>query len=204
MPNWKVHIEVGKRLNEKLNYNKEDLNLFLLGSILPDINNCYIVTNISKRIDHDTTHMGKFNETSYLNFYNKYKKEIAKNNPLFVGYLAHLYTDYSWNIDFYKNFANLDIPKEERDKLRIMKQSDFKVYNNKFIENKIDIENINRALDEIIKISEISITREDILEVIDFLKNQKAYENELQFYSMEKLDELMSNTIKGCKDLLQI
>ena len=44
MPNWKTHIEIGLRLNEELKYDKKNLNLFLFGSILPDINNGYLIT----------------------------------------------------------------------------------------------------------------------------------------------------------------
>ena len=46
MPNWKIHFEIGKRVNEELKFDGEDLNLFLLGNILPDLNNKYIVVEI--------------------------------------------------------------------------------------------------------------------------------------------------------------
>ena len=65
MPNWKTHIEIGLRLNEELKYDKKNLNLFLFGSILPDINNGYLITDISNKIEHDITHMGKFINSSY-------------------------------------------------------------------------------------------------------------------------------------------
>ena len=52
MPNWKVHLEIAKRINQKQNYTGKELEEFNLGSILPDINNCYIVTDISKKLDH--------------------------------------------------------------------------------------------------------------------------------------------------------
>ena len=38
LPNWKVHLEIAKKLNKQINFDKEDLNLFLLGNIAPDIN----------------------------------------------------------------------------------------------------------------------------------------------------------------------
>lgn len=196
MPNWKVHLEIGKRLNKYFNYNKEDFDLFLLGNILPDINNCYIVTDIAKQIDHDTTHFGGWRQTNYINFYEKYKSEIDNKNPLFNGYLAHLYTDNLWNKTFYEKIQNLEGLPEDREKIREMKQSDFKIYNNKYIENTLQMDNIDAALEEIRKIAEVEVTKEDILKVIHFLNNQKAYVGEFEFHTMEELDKLMENTIK--------
>ena len=49
MPNWKVHLEIAKRLNEKFKYTENQLEEFNLGNILPDINNCFIVKDISKK-----------------------------------------------------------------------------------------------------------------------------------------------------------
>lgn len=195
MPNWKVHLEVGKRLNKYFNYNGEDLNLFLLGSVLPDINNRYIVTDIAEQIDHTITHFGTYKELNYISFYEKYKNEVDNKKPLFNGYMAHLYTDNMWNRNFYNKIQNLEGLPENRDEIRKMKQSDFKIYNNKFIEDTLKINDIDEALEEIKKISEVSITKEDILKVINFLDNQKIYEGQFYFHSMEELDKLMDNTI---------
>lgn len=204
MPNWKVHLEIGKRLNKYFNYDKEDFNLFLLGSILPDINNCYIVTDIEKQIDHEITHFGTYKELNYITFYKKYKDKIDNKNPLFNGYIAHLYTDNMWNRNFYNKIQNLEGLPEDRDEIRKMKQSDFKIYNNKYIENTIQIDNMNKALEEIRKIDEVAITEGDILKVIDFLNNQKVYEGQFKFHSMEELDKLMDDTITEYVRLLKM
>lgn len=200
MPNWKTHLEIGKRLNEQLKYNENDYNIFLLGSILPDINNGYIVTNISKRLDHDITHLGHFINETYIKFKDKYKEEIKNRNPLFMGYLAHLYTDCTWNKDFYTKIEKLDIKVENRDELRIMKQSDFMIYNNKFIENIIIMKDVDKALSEIGKIEEVFVDKEDVLKVIEFLKKQKPYEAAMQFYTTDQLNNLLEDTVKGYKE----
>lgn len=199
MPNWKTHIEIAKRLNNYLKYNEEQLNIFMLGSILPDINNGYIVSGVSKKITYDITHMGNFINTSYIDFFNKYKNEIEKANPLFMGYLVHLYTDYTWNKNFQIKVNKLNIHRENRHELREMKQSDFKVYNNRFVENFIEIRDIDTVLNEIEKVNEVSITRQDLLKVIEFLHVKKLYEAEMHFYSIKELDELMNDTIKEYK-----
>ena len=65
MPNWNVHLEVAKRLNKKLRYRKDYLSLFLIGNIMPDINNCFIVKDISKRKNHNYTH---FNDNTLFSY----------------------------------------------------------------------------------------------------------------------------------------
>ena len=204
MPNWKTHIEIGLRLNEELKYDKKNLNLFLFGSILPDINNGYLITDISNKIEHDITHMGKFINSSYTDFYNKYKNEIENKNPLFLGYLAHLYTDNTWNKNFYTRVQNENIKVENRDELRIMKQSDFKVYNNNFIKNIIEIDNPDYLLNEINKIEEVVIEKDDILKSLKFLREQEIYNEKLKFYSLKELDNLINDTINNCKKIIKI
>ncbi|MBP3596939.1 MAG: zinc dependent phospholipase C family protein [Clostridia bacterium] len=204
MPNWKTHIEIGIRINEVLKYNKSDLNLFLFGSILPDINNGYLITDVSNKIEHDITHMGKFINSSYTDFYNKYKKEIENRNPIFLGYLFHLYTDNTWNKNFYIRVQTENIKVENFDDLRIIKQSDFKVYNNNFINNIIEIDNIDYLLNEIKNIEEVVIEKEDILKALKFLKEQEIYNEKFKFYSLEELDNIINETINDCKKIIKL
>lgn len=203
MPNWKIHVEIGMRLNEYLKYNEEDLNLFLLGSVLPDINNGWIVPDVSKIIEHDITHIGSYIDASYYKFYDKYKYEINRKNPLFLGYMVHIYTDAIWNKDFYTSVKKLNIKAENLNELKLMKQSDFKVYKNKFITNIIEIRNIDKALKEIEKIDTVSVTKEDILKSVEFLKNEEIYKFQYKFYTESRLDKLMDDTINGYIELLK-
>lgn len=69
LPNWKVHLEIAKKLNKQINFDKEDLNLFLLGNIAPDINNGFIVKEISHIYNHDQTHLyNEKNHSTYIIF----------------------------------------------------------------------------------------------------------------------------------------
>ena len=133
MPNWKTHLEISRRLNEKYKFNDKDYELFLIGSILPDINNSYVVTDISQKIGHSVTHFWNQEKPSYICFYNKYQQDIDEHNPVFVGYVTHLYTDYTWNNNFYTSVSKRNFIEKDKEKLRILKQSDFKIYNNKFV-----------------------------------------------------------------------
>lgn len=104
MPYWGMHLAVAKKINQKL---KMQENEFLLGNIMPDINNGYAIKDISKIIPHRRTHYAtkkKFEKgrqivPDYNKFYNQNKENM--DNPLVAGYLTHLLVDYYWNHKVY-------------------------------------------------------------------------------------------------------
>lgn len=198
MPNWKTHLEISKQLNKYLNYNKEEYDLFALGSILPDINNGYLVKDVSKIISHKITHFDTSNENNYTEFYNKYQNIM--DNPLILGYFTHIYTDFNWNNNFYTKVECVPKNNENKTKLRKEKQSDFLVYNSKFIENTIDVADIDKMLEECKKIEEISIIKEDIMKAKQFLDNQQIYDSKLIHHTMQELEELKEKTIRDIKE----
>lgn len=196
MPNWKVHLEIAKRLNQKFRFSKIETEEFNLGNILPDINNCYIVTDISKNIEHKYTHYQDSEEIpSYKNFIEIFKSKIYEE-PIIFGYYIHLYTDYTWNNYFYTNYNNHEKLKEmTHSEKRIIKQHDFKVYNDLFMENKPQFTNTDNLLEKTKLINRVSITEDDIKKVETFLKNQKKYNQDFQILSKEILDEMIKQTI---------
>lgn len=101
-----------------------------------------------------------------------------------------------WNKTFYNKIQNLKGLPENHEEIREMKQSDFKIYNNKYIKDTLQVDNLDTALEEIKKINEVSITKEDIQKVINFLNNQKEYEGQYKFHTVEELDKLMDNTVR--------
>ena len=199
MPNWKTHLEVSNRINKVYRFEGIDFKKFLIGSILPDINNSHIVKDISTKLYHEVTHYHDEAMPSYLVFYNKYKEQIEKRDPLFVGVVTHLYTDYTWNGNFYTNVAKRNYPETDRTKLRIMKQSDFQIFNNKFEKNFINVvdeKEIEELCEDCKKISEVSLILDDIRRVIEFLKIENFCDANLQFYTIEELDELLEKTVE--------
>lgn len=197
MPNWKTHLEISNRINKSYGFEGIDYKIFLFGSILPDVNNSHIVEDISTKLGHKITHCFEESLPSYLVFYKKYKEQIESRNPLFVGYVTHLYADYTWNGDFYTNIKKRNYPETDRTTLREMKWSDFGVFNNKYEAHYIDIssdEEIEILYNECKKISEVDITKEDVKKVIEFLKKQSFHNANLQFYTIEELEELLEKT----------
>lgn len=191
LPNWKVHLEIAKKLNKQINFDKEDLNLFLLGNIAPDINNGFIVKEISHIYNHDQTHLyNEKNHSTYTNFYNKYK-DILKTNPVAYGYFIHLYTDYLLNQDYHKKCEHENLDKEECIKV---KHKDLKKYDSKYSENIIALDNYQKAVEELQTIDEISINEQDLKKVIEFLEGkEKTNDLNLEFYTVQELDQEVEN-----------
>lgn len=201
MPNWKIHLEVAKKVNKELKYDGKNLELFLLGNILPDINNGHVVMGISKKLSHTQTHFRNDIDKTYINFFNEYESNF--NNPLFVGYFVHLYTDYHWTNDYRSKINKIssydNYTKEERMSL---KHNDFKAYNNKFINNVLNLKNYDLLTDNIDLIKEVSIIKNDLILVNDFLNNQTEYNNQLKFYNSNELDILLDKTVMKLNKIL--
>ena len=101
MPGWNIHLEAGSRLADRLKLSGRARKKFLLGCLLPDINNGYI-NKVKIEKPHEETHYA-YDQKSSLNFYANYKTEIDQQDPICLGYLLHLYTDGYFNYNFYHN-----------------------------------------------------------------------------------------------------
>ncbi len=105
MPSWAIHLRVAEELAK--NMQVEERQRFLLGNLLPDVNVGYLINPVSKKIPYSVTHYGKI-ETydgktrefpDYKGFRQRYEKKM--NDPIMLGYLAHLATDFYWNFQTY-------------------------------------------------------------------------------------------------------
>ncbi len=199
MPAWKVHLEVAKRLKNFFKYNDEEYKLFLLGSVLPDINNAHFI-NASKVIGHDITHFENPNKdihNSYINFLDEVKH---LRNPLENGYFIHLYTDHLWNENFYtQKYTGGDHDLARRDK-----QNDFNLYANKYIDNNIMPLDTNKYLKDINFTKKISLNLKDIEDSINYNNHIKKIDSDYKYYTEEELDELLETTIKKIKMLYSL
>ncbi len=199
MPNWKTHLEISNKINKLYGFEGLDLKKFLFGSILPDINNAHVVEKVSVEIPNEITHFYKKDMPSYLIFYEKYKEQIDAKNPLFVGYVTHLYTDYTWNNAFYTKIDKDNYPETDRNTLRKMKWNDFAIFNNQFIENVIDVfrdEEIENIFKECQIIEEIHVSKEDVNSAVNFLMRKEIYQGDMKFFSIEELEILLDETVK--------
>ena len=102
MPSWSIHIALANRLKKKYNFTDD----FIIGNVIPDATNGFIIKDISNIIHHPKTHFNfqgsnrpPKNDTN--KFLDIYMDKI--NNPIIFGSLIHLMTDNYFNEYTYRN-----------------------------------------------------------------------------------------------------
>ena len=218
MPNWGEHLAVANKLTEKI---KVDKNIFLFANILPDIQAGYLVKGISnvqpRSIDHFDLKNGKW---GYENFYAKYSNKL--DNPVILGYLTHLITDYCWNSFFYDKKCkkenneyvgyinkNGEFIEGTKKFLREIKQNDFKEFQN-YIYQKYEME-LPEFSTEIAKnvniLENINLNDEDVKKVISYIKETKETAQDkdcqLQIFTLEELKEQIDKTVDFILEFLK-
>ena len=201
MPSWNIHLEAGERLAKKLKLTHKEKQEFLLGCLLPDINNGY-VNNPAVIKEHRKTHYA-YDEKSSLNFYAENKRQVDEKQPIFLGYIFHLFTDGFFNYEFFhraKRDENIkDLSHEAKNDIKHhdywlfdtkyhheldIPESEYKDYIKKA--NQINVVDINETdLGEIVK-----IMHDDALN--DFVEGE-----EYLFYTEAELEELMNRMVEG-------
>ena len=207
MPSWNIHLEAGDRLAKKLKISGNKRKEFLLGCLLPDINNGYI-NQVKVEKSHDQTHYA-YNQKSSLNFYAKYHNEIDQRIPVYFGYLFHLYTDGYFNYNFYRAIKQSSFGKKTLDEKLKIKHHDFWLYDLNF-NHKLDVKTFKEA-EALVKVANqidnVEIMPEEVLDVEKILTsgdlNKSLINSEYIFCTKEWLDQLLENMISSfSKDYL--
>lgn len=217
MPSWAIHLNIAKELSK--NMKEEDRQSFLLGNILPDVNVGYLINPISKKIPYTVTHHGKWKTLEkdkrelpdYEEFIKEYKDVIK--NPIMLGYLSHLMTDYYWNYHtfvqkgIYENGKLVGIHGDKKfilgdnEVIRQTKVSDFNIFSRHLYEDGIvDTPKFNHELANLVEpIKEIHIEKQDIEGVNKYFEEIpekiKEENQEYQVYSVKELEESSKENI---------
>ncbi len=228
MPSWAIHLAVTKKLNQKNNLNVQNKNIFLLGNIIPDILNGYVIKNISHVVTHKETHIEKLvqigTHTEYRydleGFVNTYRDKFE--NPLILGYYTHLLTDFYWNnltygkmgiFDEDKNLIGLKLnngdkliaPKEN---LRKTKTNDFNIFSKYIYKNHLaDVPKFDeKMLENAKQLDWLNIQKQDILEAIKYLQDMASLKTEFELEEKEyKIfsEEKMMENLENCVNLIE-
>lgn len=199
MPSWNTHLEAGNRLADKMKLAGHARQEFLLGCLLPDINNGYI-NEVSTKKEHGETHYA-FDQKSSLNFYAENKDEIDRKEPIFLGYLFHLYTDGFFNYDFYRTIKHHRLGEGlDHDEKQKIKHHDFWLYDTSF-RHHLDYKpsDLERLASYANQIHVTDVTPQDI-ENIENILTDEAFGQSIKgekylFYSKKRLDDLMDDMI---------
>ena len=225
MPSWGIHLATANEILKNIDI--EDKNAFLIGNFLPDAER-HVVDDFSIFVPYNITHIPEMQEVegkleklpNFNKFYIKYKEKIE--NPLVLGYLTHLITDYYWNKltnirytikDEQGNCIGLKInngKQIEADKIirRKFKHNDFYLFEKYLIkENEYKYPIYKENLLEYIKaIEETKYIKSDFLKIVDYLhskqknKNEEVY-GEYKLYTLEKIKIDYENSIKFIIDI---
>lgn len=206
MPSWKIHSKIASDLSKQLNVNKK---YFMIGNLLPDQDK-YNIPNLERSINRTITHfiseddlkIGK-NLPDYNRMYEKYRGRFK--NPILLGYLVHLLTDFYWNNYIYKNYFlksdekyislktnKGEIIRCEFAQANSIKQSDFKKYNNSLFVKKYNFRFcLNNSFFK--EIDELKLSKKDIYMVGRHLNSSHLKINDNSEYQI--LNELELNKL---------
>lgn len=112
MPSWIVHLATATKVSERLNIDK-NIDNFLIGNLIPDAER-HVIKDFSVYVPYRISHFsqfikidGKIEELPNIDkFMKKYKDKLS--NPIVLGYLTHLLTDYFWNRTTYHRYTVRD------------------------------------------------------------------------------------------------
>ncbi len=231
MPSWAIHLAIATKLNKKLKFNNQDKNIFLLGNLLPDVLNGFLVENISHTVSHLETHFAvevqicnhKEHRHDITGFYNKYHSKFS--NPLILGYYSHIISDTFWNSTVYGTKGVLDEDKKviglklkngenflaPRETLRKIKTNDFKIFSKYIYENNLaDIPVYDEKMLEYAKdIDWLNLEKSDIQETIKYIEEMARLKKPLelecpdyQIFSQEEMQKIFDDCIEDIENKL--
>lgn len=171
MADWNTHLYCAHKVNEVLKLEGRDLDLFLYGNILPDINLGWMVKPTIK-LTHELTHFDSMGQEFFwapLRFYEKYKEQIDSKNPLFLGFLFHLWIDVALMTEFVSNVSMGDMISRKYE-VREWKWRDTRRFISKYSYT-LSSTCFNDVINSSESIDEINITESDLMQVQNCLSN---------------------------------
>lgn len=225
MPAWVTHLVTGNKISDRLNIT--DKNSFLFGNVVPDILNGYIVKEISIHEKYEMTH---FTESDVINgvkckmpnpdkFLSLYKDRM--DNMVILGAYVHLLTDYYWNKISYEKFFRQEgelvklkfndgtTNKYEYNDAIKVKQEDFKIFTY-YLKKNYKLERVfytDKFLDINSKISEIPLTRQDIVNAISAIDNyidiKEQIDNNYRLFKENEIKEEFEKSLEFIEEKLR-
>ena len=201
MPSWNIHLEAGNRLADAMQLKGAPRQEFLVGCLIPDINNGYI-NNPKTLKEHRETHYA-YDQKSSLNFYAENRDKVQQKSPIYLGYLFHLYTDGFFNYDFYRSIKRSPLGEgKTHDEKADIKHHDFWLYDTNFHhELNLTAKEAASIAKKASEIKAVDITAEYLLEVAAILRrtdlNDNIKNDTYFFYTKASLDNLLEDMLES-------
>lgn len=165
MADWITHLHCAHKANEILKFEGGEAEMFFYGNLLPDINPGW-VTEPKVQIMQDKTHFAEAGPSyywAYQRFYEKYEQKIKEGNPLFIGYLFHLWLDIGIMTEYVQRVPLEDFIIKGLD-VREQKWKDMNVYIKPYT-YELTTDSLSAIVRESKFIEEIDICEEDLRNV---------------------------------------
>ena len=216
MPTWPVHLKIAHKLKDKYNLTDD----FIIGNVIPDTMNGYVIDNPSNIFHHSVTHYSSseykdFLEINIDKFLEENKEKL--NNEIILGTYMHLITDYMFNTYTQKNhfekidgeiYAVLNDSTIERN-IRPMevKQSDFKIFGDKLINKKEIGERVSITKEtlELIKDLNYKVEKEDVLKTVDKINEyveSNPTEEDYRMFTEKEFNDLFNNCYEKLEEII--
>lgn len=226
MPSWGIHLVTSYAVANRIKI--KDKNTFIIGNFLPDAER-YVINDFSIYVPYNKSHFAKIIKINgveeklpdYNEFINKYRENL--DNPIILGYLTHLLTDYYWNhLTFSKYTASneygevtgvyineTNFLKGDKELRRILKQDDFANFDKEIIQTqKYELPVFTQNCMENLKLlEETQYNSNDILKIENYLKDMvnkkcKARDCKYKMFTKEKLNEYYIQSIEFIVNIL--
>lgn len=201
MSDWNTHLYCANRVNQVLQYQGKDLDLFLFGNILPDVNMGWIITP-DVRLEQADTHFDAMGQEYFwapLRFYEEYREAIDSREPLHMGYLFHLWLDVSF-MTYFVSRMPMSLMVSDYHKVRELKWKDAGLFINDY-KCPLSPENIDDIVSQAKSIREVNISKQDLQKVVEYTgAGSKEYEgDEYQLFSEKELADFYDRI---CSDFM--
>lgn len=217
MPAWIVHLETATEILKRIKINNE--NSFLIGNLIPDAER-HVVKDFSIYVPYRISHFseiqkinGQIEELPNIDdFLCYYKNKLT--NPMVLGYLTHLLTDYYWNSTTYFRYTirdkegncigiqlndgtNMECTIKSRSSI---KHNDFSIFENKIIAkgNYRIPNNKGNIMNDLSAIREVAFNEEDISNIINYIKlksNEEQINGEYRLFTEQQIEKDYKDSI---------
>lgn len=224
MPSWIVHLATANEVIKKINIESE--NSFFIGNLIPDAER-YVIKDFSVYVPYNVSHYSEIqiidgNKEELPNiekFVKNYKDYLY--NPMILGYLTHILTDYYWNKITYlrytirdkqgncvgikfNNGKEIECGINERAKI---KHRDFDIFKNYIAQkgNYTIPKYEDKLLEDLKPIKEIPFTEEDINKIIKYLNEEDCNKklDKYNLFTQNQINNDYKNSIKFVIEFLK-
>lgn len=204
MADWLTHLYCANKANETLQFNGEELDEFLYGNLLADVNSGWLVKP-EVSIDDNVTHFAAMGPRYYWSprrFYEKYEKEIKALKPLYVGYLFHLWLDVAIMVDFVSRTKMSNIVLRDYE-VRDWKWNDMNVFIKPYTYD-LSEEHIPAIVEAAKGIEEICIKEGDLRQIPAYLRQMTEENNATKYkvFDERTIKEFYDKTVADFTDTI--